>query len=370
MGFFNDMKKLLFGAKSVVKSASNKAADAGKKVGSDLADKTEDTFDSAKDMAGDALEGAKDAAADALAKAKEVMENIGETTGPMIEKAKEAAEDVGNKVADAAAPILDKGKEVAEDVGGKVLDATGPVVEKGKAVAEDVGGKVLDVAGPMVEKGKSVAEDIGSRILGNSGEAMDKAKDVAENVGGKVKEVGSDAVERFKEVGEDVSKKAKDFFDEAQEAAAREAKGLDPFGDDEIVDQANAEVSKGSMESMIEKAKDLADRMEAKANKKTTAGFSEAPRIEDNDKSLLDGTDDFFAKADRFAKGDYHNEGPKEEEDQAMKIITDPTPEDIEEKQDQINDLLSSAPPKSKAPGFTDEDGDGDELIDDAEIVD
>ena len=47
MGFFNEMKKALFGAKSVAKSAAGKAVDAGKEAGEELRDKSEELFDKA-----------------------------------------------------------------------------------------------------------------------------------------------------------------------------------------------------------------------------------------------------------------------------------------------------------------------------------
>ena len=51
MGFFNEIKKALFGAKSVAKSAANKAAEAGKEAGEDLMEKSEELFTKAKDKA-------------------------------------------------------------------------------------------------------------------------------------------------------------------------------------------------------------------------------------------------------------------------------------------------------------------------------
>ena len=65
--------------------------------------------------------------------------------------------------------------------------------------------------------------------------------------------------------------------------------------------------------------------------------------------TLLDGKDDFFARAERYAQGDYHNEGGKD-----MTIGTNPDHQAT--KRD------------GKAAGFEDIDGDGDEIIDDAII--
>ena len=67
----------------------------------------------------------------------------------------------------------------------------------------------------------------------------------------------------------------------------------------------------------------------------------------------LDGFDDFFSKAARFADGDYHNKG---EEKPEVSI-------DKSKKQDRPKHT-------GKLTNFSDNDGDGDELIDDAIIED
>ncbi|RMF01399.1 MAG: hypothetical protein D6772_04840, partial [Bacteroidetes bacterium] len=67
--------------------------------------------------------------------------------------------------------------------------------------------------------------------------------------------------------------------------------------------------------------------------------------------SLLEDKDDFFARAERFAKGDYHNEGGK-----AVSLSEDPTHE--------------AKPKGGSVTGLEDGDGDGDALIDDAIIDD
>jgi hypothetical protein len=67
----------------------------------------------------------------------------------------------------------------------------------------------------------------------------------------------------------------------------------------------------------------------------------------------LDGFDDFFSKASRFADGDYHNTGKQDED-----ITIDKT--NKKDRPDQTG----------KLPGFKDNDGDGNELIDDAIVED
>ena len=63
----------------------------------------------------------------------------------------------------------------------------------------------------------------------------------------------------------------------------------------------------------------------------------------------MEGSDDFFDKASKFADGDYDS---------------------FSEGKIEISENVTATPPKeiSKAAGFTDHDGDGNEMIDDAII--
>ena len=49
MSLFGDLKKIFFGAKSVTKSAADKAVDAGKEATTKLSENAEDLFDQVKD---------------------------------------------------------------------------------------------------------------------------------------------------------------------------------------------------------------------------------------------------------------------------------------------------------------------------------
>ena len=71
---------------------------------------------------------------------------------------------------------------------------------------------------------------------------------------------------------------------------------------------------------------------------------------EELEKSTLEGKDDFFAKADRYARGDFQKEG-------AINIVDAEKTEPVEKE-----------PFKGDIHGFDDADGDGDPLIDDAII--
>lgn len=359
MGFFSEIKKLLFVKKSVAKSAADKAVEAGKETGGKILDSAGDFMDDAKDSAGDLADSALSKASETLNKVKDITGDIGEKvmekTGETLLKGKEIVEDFSNKVADS--PIVESTKETVEGVGEFVIDKGSDALDKAKDLAEDVGSKVLDATTPVVDKTKDLAENIGATVLGTGGDAVDKAKGLAEDVGEKVLDKGGKAFDRVKEVysdaGEKLSQKAKDFYDAAQEDAAKEAQ-------EDMVNQANSVLKEESgIDKIIDDAKSMGDKIADKAEElKTnpTIGYDE------HKGSLLDGQDDFFAKAERFAEGDYHNQGAQDNRppSDVPEIVTHPDPSTLEPAKEVTGTIK----------GFEDLDGDGDELVDDAIILD
>lgn len=83
MAFFNDLKKLLFGAKAVTKSATEKAVDATKEASSDLWDKVQDTASDLGKTVAEKADLAMDKAAELAETAKEkVSDFVNETPKP------------------------------------------------------------------------------------------------------------------------------------------------------------------------------------------------------------------------------------------------------------------------------------------------
>ena len=258
MGFLGEIRKLLFGVKSVSKSAANKVVDKGRDVGEDILDKSADFFDNAKEVAIDTGE--------------DIMDGIGNIKDKVTGAGKSAGSKVGNMASKAADSAKKAGQKIAKN----------PVVEKAADISEKVGAKVLDVGEDLVEKGKDVSEKVGEQVL--------KAKDKI--------------VKKAKEITADLGEK---------------------------------------LDATIEKAEKMA--AEEKAN--PTPEFAETPL--DASGSLLDGKDDFFSKAAAYSEGDHgaFSEGKIE--------ITTPTPDPV------VKEI--------KAAGFTDLDGDGDEITDDAIVI-
>lgn len=224
------------------------------------------------------------------------------------------------------AELASKGKDVLSDVGGDIIDKTSglrdAVIEKSgdtlgslKDTAGDALGGLKDTAGDAFGGLKDAASDTYDSLADN--ELVNKAGDFAEGVGEKVIATGGDLLDKAGDVKDSLVEKAKEVSDQMSEKL------------DETYEKAKAFEAEEALKPKGEFAEET-----------LTAGGS-----------LLDGTDDFFSKADKFADGDYgaFSEGK----------TTISKPENI--------DITPKEP--IKAAGFIDADGDGDEIIDDAQIV-
>ena len=322
MGLFSEIKKLFFAQKSVAKSAANKAKEQGedmidsaKEKGSEmyeqgkakaeaLKDKMEDKWDQLEDKAEAKMDQLEDKAEVWKEKAKEGLDKLEDKA----EALKDKAEDKLGKLMDAfdveddgddipAPPPADESTGIVEDVVDKTtLTPTPPdrSIPRDKTFVEKLGEKTLDKA-----------EELGEKTLEGMDKLGDKLEDLAEDVGEKAIQAKDNLVEKAKEVAADLDKK---------------------------------------LDETVVKAEKLDE--ELSANDQDGDGFADT-RI-DLGKSTLEGQDDFFSKAERFAKGEPLDNRP-----------------DVEITQGE-------AQPKKdiKAAGFEDLDGDGDEIIDDAIIED
>ena len=90
MGMINDLKKLLFGATAVGKSATDKIVEEGKAKGSELLEQSQTALHHAKERTADILD-------TTLEKAKELGGNVAEKTGAFIHHAAEKAEELFEK---------------------------------------------------------------------------------------------------------------------------------------------------------------------------------------------------------------------------------------------------------------------------------
>ncbi len=240
--------------------------------------------------------------------------------------AKSAGEKTGEYLSENADDILEKGKDLAENIGGTVLDK-----------ASSLKDTVLDKSNDIVQ---STTEyfDTANDILDN--DVVNTASNKAKEFGDKAAETGGKLVDKFGELSENVGEKLLNKKDEL----------TDKYGDrvaaakDSIVEKAG-EVT-NNMKQKLDETVANAEKWEAEQADKYQAGFPK----EDFDAggSFLEGTDDFFSKADKFADGDYSAA--------AEGRIDIGTNDNYEAGKDTI----------AKAAGFDDIDNDGDEIIDDA----
>lgn len=186
--------------------------------------------------------------------------------------------------------------------------------QPGEKWLHQAGEAVGQVGAQLLEKGKKVedaVESLGEKVL-TAGEVIaEKATHLAEKVGEEVLETGGEVLQRTKTLLQDASRRLGEEADRLMEKAREEAEA-------EAREQQQAsEPPKSHLEAL---------REDALSDKKS-----------------------FFEKADQFAKGE-HTPG-------------------------KLSIVPGSGPAKRERPdaptaGFEDRDGDGDDIIDDAEIVD
>lgn len=242
------------------------------------------------DKSADILNDTGDILAD---KTSGLRNSVLDKTGDAFESIKDTAGSTFDSVKDA--DFVKKAGETVGGLGETIASAGGALVDKTKDVISDV------TDSDLVKNTADFTEKIGDKVL-DTGEAfMDK---VAGPVGEKLGEVKDDIVEKAKDATSDLKEKLDDTIVKAEAMAAEEK--LNPpkeFADD-VVDAGG---------------------------------------------SLLEDTDDFFSKADKYAEGEYG-------------AFSDGKITVIEER-------IEVDKPTVKAAGFEDLDGDGDEIIDDAVIV-
>lgn len=331
MSIVNDLKKLFFGAKAVTKSAAEKTAEAGKEAGAELAEKTSEFLDTAKQKAATAGEKIKDTASDFFDKAVDTAEDAGKSMKESAEDIFEQAREYIERKSQPAGEAQHIGRDNAAFSASSPQDEytlppdppPGKVEQLGKTVldtAEKVGAKVVEEGGEALEKVMDAAEKVGAKVLHASEGAGEKIMHAAEDIGGKILEKGGETLERAKSLGKQALDKAADLMEKAQEEAAKE-----------------------SMDETIRKAEDLGREAASKAS---GTGFSEKPV--DTKDSLFEKHESFFERAARFAEGDYRSK-PNE-----PVISEDPNYQPHKQE--------------GTVSGFIDMDGDGNEIIDDAII--
>jgi len=258
---------------------------------------------------------------------KNIFFGASSVTKHAAEKAGDFIKEEGGELLDSATDLASKSGEILKDktsgLKDAVLDGGDSLLGKTKEKLSDIGDTISENS--LVDKAKDKLSDIGDTLSENP--LVDKAKDFSENVGEQVLEKGGIALEKGKSLSEDVGEKVLSVKDDLMEKA----------GD-----------VKDKMSEKLNETMDKADAWAEAEKLKPKKEF--ADDTIDASGSLLEGTDDFFSKADRYASGEYEafSEG---------KVSIDESPKALDKP-----DFESLDP----ATGFEDRDGDGNEIIDDA----
>ena len=230
----------------------------------------------------------------------------------LVDKSSEVLGDAGDILSNKTSGLRDAVIEKSGDAFDAIKDTASTTMDKAGDTVGGLGDKVVAAGSTVIDKAKDVVGDI------TDSDAVKGAAEFTENVGDKVLDTGEAFMEKAKEVGAPIVERAKEVTGDLKEKL------------DETIVKAEAMAEEERLNPPKEFADDTVD-----------AGGS-----------LLEGTDDFFSKADSYADGDYgaFSEGKVKSSDERIEI----------DKSDR---------PAIQAAGFEDLDGDGDEIIDDALIL-
>ena len=247
----------------------------------------------AESLAKSGIEKGKDAGEQAIEVSKEKFNVIQDELSESVDAAKDKFDDLFDKVGDKAQAGVTKAKETASDLSDKV--GMDKIREGGKQLVEG-GSELASKAGESIEQ----ATD---KIVEASDKAWEKIADTSSNLYDKAKE-------KIEDLGDKVGDRIEDMMDKAEAMEAQEK---------------------------LEDAQHPTGIYEGESHNEKLEG------------SLLEGTDDFFSKAEAFAEGNYDKASEGK-----MTIETG----DAEPVQDD-----------RPVAGFEDLDGDGDEIVDDAIVM-
>jgi ElaB/YqjD/DUF883 family membrane-anchored ribosome-binding protein len=231
-----------------------------------------------------------------------------------------------------------KAMETEQKIQQKATEA-GEMVEK-------VGSKIMEEAKPVLDSMSKTAEELGSQILEGTRELSDKAAEMAGSTGSKI-------IETTDKVWEDLETKASEISKKIQENEVTKKAG-------EMAEEAGKRINEG-VESALEGLRETVDKVRQKMDEPKEDPFKPYEKSHE-ERSHLDalkqtpGMDSgsFFDKASRFADGDYD----------AVKG----NPEPVITQTGNTAEKDSTDSWAGNIHGFSDHDGDGDPLIDDAEV--
>lgn len=313
-----------------------------------------------------------------------------EKTGQdILEKAKAGVEKIADQAEKSSDKLIDKYKEwqrdisqrssrFEEEISHQYKDATENAEERLERLRKRAEELRTELAGePDPDQESRIYEEI-SDMEDVKNKIEKDLKEEAEKIRAKAKKMGAAIEDEIKDEKEKFQTRSRRFKDTAEELGDSFVSGMSVLlkklqvqaGDltdkleeksEEIRMKAHAFLHEKdeSGKSLMDEAKDTIEKLKSSwsetMNKAQAAAEKEAksspyqssPQNRENlRKSEMDDKDEFWRKAEAFAAGDYDRVRPV-----------------------KIEKTESGDKPSGSVKGFTDEDGDGDEWIDDATIV-
>lgn len=266
------------------RAVGRSAAEKVSEKSKELLDEAADSLDGLADNVSDMAATARDKAADWSFQAEEWLRRQGELTDkPTADTGSQPAAGISGQ------PAAGSGDRPATAAAPKApidFEETGDGAAAGRSTLAQTSNELLDKVAASGAKALESAQELGA-----------KAMEASEKISQKI-------FEKSLEIGEKWGAKADEWIEKAEREAAEEAAKREQL------------------------ARERADNA-----------------VRDSKSSLLDDKGGFFDKADRFARGDYHD----------VSISKDPN-------------YRRPADKSGKVTGLDDRDGDGDSLIDDAVI--
>ncbi len=353
MGIFNDIKKVLFGAKSVTRSAGHAASemsdefmDSVKEKGNELYEKTRKGADKLTDKAEDAVDSLMDKykswRSDISKKSDHFNSEMSKKHDEATTEADLRMEQLRERAASFRKELEDDEKEYTEDEIKETLkhinDEKEAIQQDLKDKAEDIRHKAETLSNRMEDKIHEEFEKVNS--------ASERIKDSTEAIGESILTGAADMLERLRHGATTLSDNLEKKSEEIQKKATSYLYDKDESGQS-LVDKAkvNLDNLKLKWQNTIDKAQQAARDHQNKKDKPYQPETDDKAKLK---KSELDDKDEFWRKAEAFAAGDYDR---------------------VKEVKLEMTDEVSSAKTSSTAPGFIDEDGDGNEIIDDAIVI-
>ncbi|WP_236975167.1 hypothetical protein [Membranihabitans maritimus] len=352
MGILKDIKKMVFGAKSVGRSARGK-------LNTETDEFVENVKNRTKDFMRDAKENIDDLGSMAEKKVDELKEKYHSWKSEAREKSDELKSEIDNRYNSASSHADERLErlrrradefraELNESEGEKSHEEIQDTIDSLKTESESIKEDLKNEAESIRNKAENLHQKATEKINNESTRSgMDKLKDSTEAIGNTILAKAAEFIEGAKYHAEDIGGKLEKKSDQVYQRAQKYIFEKDESGLS-LADKAQAAIDdlKTKWKKTVDKAQQAAKEYEENKGKTYRPSEQDKANLED---SLMDNKDEFWRKAESYADGEYDRV------------------KDVEITKKESGSSKKDSPP---APGFVDADGDGNEIVDDAILLD